>query len=183
MKKLLLLVVFISFLCVSALAQTEKGARMVGGTGTLHFNTEGEDGFSFVALTPRLGFFLVDNFAIGSAVPLIVSFSDDVTSSTIGITPFLRGYIGSSATRFLVEARAGYSQSRFKSKEFDYDEKEDFYTYGVGAGFVHFINEHVGMEYILSYDQADADESLLDYRNFMGINFNVGLQIHLPSNR
>lgn len=187
MKKLLLICGFICCVAGSALAQTEKGSTLLGGTGTAHIDTEGteeEKGY-FLILSPRVGFFVANNFAIGAAIPGTAAGARDYFSTSIGFTPFLRGYIGSSKTRFLLEARGGYTHTNFKYKGDmgDYKDSDSFTSYGVGAGFAHFVNEHVGLEFILSYDQTNKDAPAIEYSHVSGINLNIGLQVYFPSRK
>jgi opacity protein-like surface antigen len=187
MKKLLLICGFVCCVAGSALAQTEKGSTLIGGTGTVHIDTEGteEDKGYFLILSPRVGFFVANNFAIGTALPGTVAGNRDYASTTIGLTPFLRGYVGSSATRFLLEVRGGYTYSilKYEGDLGDFKESQGFTSYGVGAGFAHFINEHVGLEFLLSYDQTNREAPVIEYTHLSGINLNIGLQVYLPSRK
>ncbi|AHM61975.1 hypothetical protein D770_18620 [Flammeovirgaceae bacterium 311] len=184
MKKLLLTFVFVSFVCGFTMAQTEAGAKLIGGTGTLHISTEGNDlDPNFVILSPRFGFFLANNIAVGTAVPLMFSANSIITNTSLGITPFARLYIGSSPSRFLLEARAGYSYSIYNNKNTDANLTDSFTSYGVGIGYVNFINDRVGLEVLVSYDKADDDMITVDYSHYSGINLNLGLQIYLASRK
>ena len=170
--------------CGAAIAQTEQGNRLVGGHGTLHFDTEGtsdEKGF-FIIASPRLGFFVANNIAVGGVVPVGFASAGDFSSTTVGFTPFVRGYIGSSATRLLLEGRAGYMYTNVKFKSpgmDDFETSDTSFGYGIGAGLSQFLNEHVGLEILLTYDKHDSGGSELDFRNMNGININVGFQIYL----
>jgi hypothetical protein len=184
MRKAIFILLLVGCASLAAQAQTERGSMLLGGTGTLHISTESEDdGMAFIALAPRIGYFLANNVAIGSAIPLFYSSSDNYRGTTVGITPFVRGYFGTSATRFFLEGRAGYNHSSFKIKDFDVSDSEGFFSYGAGVGVSRFLNEYVGLELLLTYDKSDADETILDIRNFTGINLNVGFQIYLPNRK
>jgi hypothetical protein len=180
MKKLLLTLTLMSLFCGYTMAQTEAGSKLIGGTGTLHINTEENDPDpSFVVLSPRVGFFVVNNIAVGAAVPLAFAATEIETNTSLGLTPFVRIYVGSSPSRFLLEGRAGYNYSIYKNKETDASITDSFTSYGVGLGYVHFINQHVGLELLVSYDKTDDEMITLDNSHFTGINLNLGLQIYL----
>lgn len=51
-------------------AQTEKGSRLLGGGGFLRSS----DGSFSTYINPDLGFFLVDNLAVGASLPLFYRF-------------------------------------------------------------------------------------------------------------
>ncbi|MGV3539684.1 MAG: hypothetical protein ACO1OQ_07735, partial [Rufibacter sp.] len=70
MKKLLFPFLFLLLFTASAYAQTEKGTTLIGGSGMFHFNTEDGNNPSYFTLSPRVGFFIVNNFAIGAGIPI-----------------------------------------------------------------------------------------------------------------
>ncbi|WP_224999457.1 porin family protein [Cesiribacter sp. SM1] len=180
MKKLLLTLLLVAFVSCFAVAQTSAGSKLIGGSGTLHINIEGDERDpSFVVLSPRFGFFVSDKLALGTAIPVLVSASSVAVNSAFGLTPFVRLYGGSSVNRMLLEVRAGYNYSIYKNKETDVSVTEGYLSYGVGAGYVHFVNEHVGLELMLSYDKSDESMPNIEYSHLNGINLNIGLQIYL----
>lgn len=180
MKKLLLTFMFVSCICGFTLAQTEAGTMMIGGTGTVHVDIDDTDEkVAFLVLSPRIGFFVINNFAIGSAVPVIFSGSERFTNISVGLTPFMRVYMGSAASRFLLEARAGYNYSRYNDKVINFSASDKYFSYGGGIGYAHFINEHVGLEFLVSYDKTEDNLVDIDYSHLSGINLNVGFQIYL----
>jgi outer membrane protein len=73
MKKILtLLLLFLSSLAV---AQTQKGSFMIGGSGTMSFNKNDWDGSgnsknTTLNLSPDVGYFLTKNLAVGLWLPL-----------------------------------------------------------------------------------------------------------------
>jgi hypothetical protein len=182
MKRLMLLSHLIFCLFFTGFAQTEKGSKLIGGNGTLHFGTGTYKG-TLLALTPRFGGFAANNFAIGAAVPLYLYAYEGATISSIGISPFLRGYFGTSPTRFFLEGRIGYQRYGYKSDDSNFDNSIHSLVYGAGIGVTHFISDRVGLEFLLSYDEAGDDGTFLNIANLTGVNFNVGFQVYLPSKK
>ena len=184
MRKIILLTLLILSLSLAGIAQTEKGAKLIGGTGTLHFGTGDYKG-TLLALTPRFGAFAAHNFAIGASTPLYLYSYEGETISSIGISPFLRGYFGTSSTHFFLEGRIGYQRYSYKSDDstFDFDTSTDSFVYGAGVGVTHFINDRVGLEFLLSYDEAASNGTIINISNLTGVNFNIGFQIYLPSRK
>ncbi|WP_192822229.1 outer membrane beta-barrel protein [Rufibacter sp. LB8] len=184
MKKLLFTLVLFSCFLVSAQAQTEKGTKLIGGTGTLHFDTEGAQDDVFFMATPRLGYFAGNNFAIGASLPFLYNTSTYGSVTSIGLAPFVRGYFGASATKFFLEGRAGVTRENYETEGgFMYSDAETSRTvqfFGVGAGLAQFINEHVGLEILLSYDKSDEASFRFETNKLNGLNLNIGFQIHLP---
>ncbi|MGV3538592.1 MAG: hypothetical protein ACO1OQ_02210, partial [Rufibacter sp.] len=104
------------------------------------------------------------------------------SSTSLGLSPFVRGYFGTSATRFLLEAKASFNQVSYELEDGMYSGSgsEKYSTYGIGAGVNRFLNEHVGLELIVSYDQTSLKENELNVTAEAGVNFTVGFQIFLP---
>jgi hypothetical protein len=69
MKKSNPLLLFILSLSFAGMAQTEKGAKLIGGTGTLHFGAGDYKG-TLLAFSPYFGGFVATNFALGASAPL-----------------------------------------------------------------------------------------------------------------
>jgi hypothetical protein len=182
MKKLILIPLFIISLSITSMAQTEKGSKLIGGTGTLHFGTGNYKG-TLLAFTPRFGGFAANNFAIGASAPLYLYTYEGETTSSIGISPFLRGYFGKSPTRFFLEGRIGYQRYSYKSDDSNFDNSTNSFVYGAGLGVTHFISDRVGLEFLLSYDDAGDDGTIINISNLTGVNFNVGFQVYLPSGK
>ncbi|MFC6996930.1 outer membrane beta-barrel protein [Rufibacter roseus] len=185
MKKVFFTIFLFSCLIASAQAQTEKGARLIGGSGSLYIDTEGPDNTTALSLTPRFGTFVADNIALGTGIPVAYSTTDYYKLYTIGLTPFVRGYFGSSPTKLLLEGRAGYNRVGTNFND-DYNymnrpDAEGYFSYGFGAGVTQFLNEHVGIELMLNYDKANLSSNTFQSRGLTGITLNLGFQIYLSS--
>ncbi|SMD02773.1 outer membrane beta-barrel protein [Pedobacter africanus] len=100
MKKLLLSLVAVAGIAFGTQAQTEKGKFIVGGTVGL--NSTKEDGadkadFRF-EVSPSVGYFVSDNFAVGTGVGYAYDKAVSQGSLTKGfqVAPFGRYYVGLS---------------------------------------------------------------------------------------
>lgn len=182
MKKLLFLTYFMIGLSFLGIAQTERGAKLIGGTGTLHIGTGSNKG-TLLLLSPRVGFFAANNLAVGATLPLSLYAYGGSTTTSIGLSPFARGYFGSTPTRFLLEGRIGYQRYGYNGGVGDFNDNANTFTYGIGVGLAHFISDQVGLEILLSYDNAGDNDAIFNISNLTGINLNVGFQIYLPSNK
>jgi hypothetical protein len=181
--KKLFLICFFLICCVGlSTAQTTKGAKLIGGTGTLHIGTGNNKG-TLLMLSPRVGQFVQDDLAIGATLPLSLYAYQGSTTTSVGLSPFVRGYFGVSSTRFLVEGRIGLQRYSFISDNNSFNESATSFTYGLGIGAAHFITDQIGLEFMLSYDESGNTDSILTIANLTGINFNIGFQIYLPSSK
>ena len=170
---------FLSVLVISldCNAQTEKGAKMLGGHASARFN----DGFG-VNLNPNLGYFVTDDFAVGSGISLGYSNwgENRYRSVSEGLHPFVRYYFGQPAnTRVFAHARGGMIWYQAKGGFPDDPNKKHNYTQSFlagGLGLVHFITEQVGLEALLMYGTGQIASGL---RNG-SFSINFGIQVHLP---
>lgn len=152
---------------LNGFAQTEKGSRLIGGSG--YFNVK--DDF-FFRLSPMYGQFIFDNFAVGAGATL--DFVSGYERDDIGLAlgPYLRYYIGNNASRLLFTGNLEYGSFSRRNQFDQYSEKA--FSAGFGVGYVHFLTNQIGLE------------AILNYRNNWGSRFtydelfiNLGFQIHL----
>ena len=102
MKTIKSIAIAFLFFTINTNAQITKGNWMVGGTGNLtNYKSTFQSGNSEIiqkgyglTISPNLGYFIIDNFAIGTK--LIFSYSnpsgDNNNSYGYGISPFLKFY-------------------------------------------------------------------------------------------
>lgn len=156
-------------------AQTEKGSRLLGGGGFFRSS----DGSFSTYINPDLGLFLVDNMAVGASLPLFYRNYDTGSSISLGLTPFVRYYVGEGRTRFFALASMGYNRSWYRYKE-DVLGENHSEGYGMGTagiGLAYFLSSQVGLEAMLSYNGRNYQEG--DYDGYFDLAF--GFQIYLPS--
>lgn len=160
-------------------AQTEKGIKLLGGSADISstsFDSDSENIFG-VSVNPNIGFFLVDNFALGAEVPLGFTSSDISNTTQVGLVPFARYYLGSSDTRkFFLGVRGGIVSSNVSFDSGD-DISRNQGVVGANAGVAFFINQSIALETALNYQYISIEDS----NGVSNIGLSVGFQIHFGS--
>jgi hypothetical protein len=178
MKHILLSALLVASL--PALAQTEKGKIMVGvsladiSAGIV----KGGSAVDYVSLTinPRVGYFVADNLVIGTALNLGLGKSHDFTVLNYGLHPFGRYYFGSKKTRLFAEAGAGFFvQDVISSPAIDHT--SSMFTFAVGPGLAHFLNDNVAIETSLMFRGISNTEEM--NRTYYQPSLSFGFQIYL----
>ncbi len=144
------------------MAQTEKGRWTVGAqVGNFQYSTQnGYNSFSG-SLSPSAGYFLANNLLIGAGVPLSLTTnkfsnpSGDVLykSTEIGLSPYVRYYVGSGKLKPYVGVSYAYSMTRQRT-DMDYQTlKTSGFTSSVipTVGIAYFINRSVALNAGLNY--------------------------------
>jgi hypothetical protein len=181
MKKYILNSFFLLIIgLMPALGQTEKGSWLIGGYGNIDVYNVGSDYRQFyTSINPQAGYFLVDNFALGTRLPLSGSTSPGFRTYTLGIGPFIRYYVGESRIRFFGEAQANLNYG-YQFNEYaigDETTNELYIVYGAGLGLAYFITPRVGLEAMLGYTNGTNTDNRITSGQ---INLNAGFQIYLP---
>lgn len=177
---------FIPMLLFSILAnaQITKGNWMVGGSGSFvnykntypDNNTKTTYTGNDLFLLPNVGYFVVDNFSIGS----IVAFSfvnpsgPDNNTLSFGLAPFVRYYFRKSDKIINPFLQASYSFNRSKNQLQDGHNK--FSEYRLKGGSAFFLNSSVALEITIEYNSSINNVNNTQYDNFTT---GIGLQIHL----
>ncbi|MDJ1486067.1 OmpW family outer membrane protein [Cytophagaceae bacterium YF14B1] len=184
MKKTFILISAIfSFLVLTtekSFAQTDQGNFMVGSSiANLNF----DDSNTSISFSPTLGYFVIDNLAIGLTPTISHSSTESLIpgqkykTTTWGIGPFARYYIGDGTVKPLVHA--GYSYLSSKSKDDTsngvIETKSNYSNVKLGAGVAYFINDHVSVDGIVNYNLLFSEGN--DSQGSVGISF--GFQIFL----
>lgn len=154
MKKIILIATFIVAGIISAQAQTAKGTTLLGGD--ISFQTS--NGNSVFTATPRVGYFIVNNFALGGEFNLLTS--EGFTSWALG--PFIRGYFGGTPRdKFYGQFGLNVGGATGTNTQLGF---------GIGAGYAIFLNQSIAIDLGLSYNKTGDAEGIF------GIG--VGFQIH-----
>ncbi len=190
-KYYLFLIPFLFALALTASAQTQKGALLLGGAGSFNFEKNFLKQYQ-ASLSPRVGYFVANNLAVGLGLEMTYSKikSDQynrygyppyhIRSLSAGISPFVRYYIGNSSTRFFAQAAPSFSRSwsnRTVTSEQTISDATNFISASGGVGVVHFITEQVGLEAFLDYTHTLLPAVEPSTKR---LGFNVGLQFYLP---
>jgi hypothetical protein len=200
------LTILLFLLSYSLYAQTSKGSFLVGGNATADFTeTNQEEGslktVNFSA-SPKAGFFVIDNFCIGTSLPLSIGKNKVVIEgsnpdsyeadfSSWGLGPLMRYYFPFNKIQIITEA--SYTWNKGKSEQSYYDVytgqfvleqfKTSIKTFHAATGAGMLLSENVTLEFLLNYQNIDS-ESEYSYgiteikRNRLF--FSIGFQIYLP---
>jgi hypothetical protein len=209
MKKACLLIpVFCLFLIQQSIAQPGKGKAMLSLSSTIglgDFGTDllnvgmttekikygGTDGSSSystfgINLLPRVGYFVIDNLAVGADI--LVGFSSEkskssdykYSESTLAIGPFGRYYFPMEKINPFIEANVGFGTWKQKySNGTTNESKEGLLLFGVGAGAGKSLGENVMIEALVGYSsQTWKDEEETKY-TYGTIGLKVGFTMFL----
>lgn len=182
-------------------AQLSKGDFMLGadtGSGLVSSSNDGLFGLNFglndgagynVGLSPKVGYFIADNFLIGVSTNLGFTKSPEVNgvsakSTVYGIQALSRYYLFPGEVgvenllkrgRFFVEANGGISGVNIKDGP-----STNGFALGFGPGYSYFITDNVALETTLKYNGL-AGGGDTSYQNSIGLN--IGIQIFLPASQ
>lgn len=182
-------------------AQTEKGKILVGGQSSLEFTTykssgvteytSGDNGKSrYLDITPQVGYFIANNFAVGLETPY--SFSkeidgdDSYITSSFVVVPFVRYYFGKTKVKPYLHGGIGPGWGKTKSEIYmgsDYNVSTNLLAYELGGGLGVFVNEHVSVDFGLGYGNASSkwtDSSNMNRKDIVkGIDATIGIVVCL----
>ena len=138
MKHALIFTFFSVSLGFSAFAQTEQGSKFVGGTfGISTASLSNGNNSSTFELSPRFGYFIKDQWAVGSGLGLTVTSNGD-TDVFFSISPFTRYYFPIVENQFFIFGEAGFGLGFG-------DDRTRFSIYG-SPGFAFFPTERWAIE-------------------------------------
>ena len=198
MKKILFLttVLFLGFTGVSH-AQLEEGNIMLGadlGSGITTTATNGLFGFNLgldensgynIGVSPKIGYFLNDDFVVGAIVNLGYDNEegqDAETSNTFtyGVQGFSRFYLTPAdvdldddvpAGQFFIETNAGLAGINVTDGP-----TTNGFTFGFGPGYSLFLNDSVALDASVKYNGLTGAGSD-NYTHSLGIN--LGIQVFI----
>ncbi|MFN0014537.1 MAG: outer membrane beta-barrel protein [Saprospiraceae bacterium] len=157
------LAAFLCLLGTSLSAQTQSGSIMIGGNAGF----TSSDGTTDIEIAPMLGFFVMDQLAVGAALSFANTSSDLGDATGIGIGPFVRYYfMGEGKAR--VFGQANFDWISIKSGDQDAVTGTGF---GGGAGVSIFLNDHVAIDGLVGYTSRSIGEG--DAVGSFGIQFGV----------
>ncbi len=184
MKKLVLVFLFLSLHLVG-FGQTEKGKVLLSGMIDLaNSSIRGSSQTRFNA-TPQVGFFAVDNLALGLGVgfkyePIGITMNGNyLYQTTYGILPFARYYFLSGKIKPFLQAQGGYVST---SQENGFGGSFSSSGFGIAGqgGAAFFLSESVSLDLGLSYGMtstSSSGSSTSSTVNTLGVN--VGFSVYL----
>ena len=173
----------------SAMAQTEKGNRLMGvNVANIAIPTSGNA--TIVSLQPTYGWFVSKGLVLGAGIPFFYLGSDNSKLTQIGITPFLRYYIGPSQVKPFLGASVGVVNTSVSNTGSGKASSTDP-VYSVTGGVAFFLNRHVSFDMALAYTGGDIgalNSYLAGTTNALtpnvpkAINFSLGFQVYFGRN-
>lgn len=194
MKKLLLSIAAVAFILAPAVAQTEQGSIIAGGSVSLDLNSqkaEDPSGTSVdigsstnISFNPTFGYFVIDNLALGLEIGISSSKfeSDDGTfeskNSVTAFGPFVKYYLDNGVFG-MGSVGFGSANSEFTSGGSTTSNDLSVFQWRIGVGYAAFLNEFVAVEPMVSY----GSQSLTDDADFKdiesGITIGAGFTIFI----
>jgi hypothetical protein len=174
MKTKVLIIALLSSLCLFGLyGQTEQGTWILGGGASTDLTFESDNNSFGIYVSPDIGYFVSDNLAVGSGIPLLLSTEENYRYIAYGISPFIRYYFGPpSELMFFVTGSFGINGR--SSKYDDTTNSSSSITGRAGVGCTYFLNESIGLETILGYTYYKPK----DYDPTSEISLSIGFQIY-----
>jgi hypothetical protein len=184
MKTLLTTLLFACLGILASNAQTERG-NVMWGASVSNIGVDFQSGNTAFSLevTPKIGYFIQDDLAVGPEVLLGLNTSEGFTSFTYGVGGFGRYFLGASpdtevlrGSRWFLEANAGLTGSNVKVEGLP-----STHTNGLGIGFgpglSYFVTNRIALEGLLKYNLGVGFGNATTTNR---INLGIGFQIYLP---
>lgn len=174
------------FTGIAAHAQTQKGNLLVGANiSDFNLNFQKENTAFSMNLTPKLGYFVKDNIALGSYIGVHYGTSDGATDLGYDVGAFGRYYLKEKSLQvvkrscFFAEVNAGFS-GRNISVSNGGKTNTNGLGIGFGPGWTYFVTPNIGLEALLKYNVAVGFGNSTTSNN---LDFNIGFQIYLPGKK
>jgi hypothetical protein len=196
MKKIITVLAF-ALICSGAFAQFNQGRYLVGGslgfsTTTSKSKTDNstntQSHSTSFFLSPNVGYFVIDNLAVGAGLGLSVGTSkgdgnntSKNTSTSVTLSPFVRYYLDQG---IFFQGQVGFGSSSNKYKETGSNTtittKNGVFNWALAAGYAYFLNDFVAVEPMVGFRSQSSKNKDLDVKSInSGIFLNVGLQVYL----
>jgi hypothetical protein len=184
MKKIITSFLFASLGILAGNAQTQRGNVMWGASVSnigLDFQ-KGNTGFS-MDLTPKIGYFIKDDLAIGPEIVLGINTNSGSTSFSYGVGGFGRYFLNKTdvkevvkGSRWFLEANAGLTGTNVKIKGSSSSNTNGL-GIGFGPGLSYFVTDRIALEGLLKYNLGVGFGNATTTNS---INLGIGFQIYLP---
>lgn len=170
MKKMFFALLIGSLLIITANAQTEKGDCMVGGGFRLNTSKNNTE----IAFTPNVGFFIINDLALGGNLVLDYTKSGDNKFTSFGIGPFARYCFPGVKVRPILQANFNYLSTKSKIGT-NASSTNTGINYFLGGGAAIFISDQVSLDFLMGYDHTKYK----DFDGSGGFALTIGFQVYL----
>ena len=171
-------------------AQLNKGQFLAGGSVSFE-SIESKDAggpeykYTLFSFAPNVGYFIIPKLAAGLRLGISTYKEDrpDNRQTSTSVSPFVRYYLLSQKQKLnvLVDASYVHYRTRYESQLApEFTEKSN--GYNISGGPVMFVNEHVGLEFLIGYKHIKSKDP---YSSGSTGTFStgLGLQVHLGRGR
>ncbi len=158
MKKTVFSLLFL-LSCVTGFAQTESGSWLLGGTASLGSLSSGGSSISQtnLSLLPTVGYFVIDNLAIGASLPITYSSFGSSSSTSVGIGPLGRYFFLPGKVKPFLQAQGGYVSTSISNTGQSYSISGT--TFGAGGGLAIFLTKSAALDLSLNYSSTSLTAS------------------------
>ena len=133
-----------------------------------------EEEYSVFNFSPKLGYFITNNFVLGANMKFWVQKEDEYKTSITAIGPFARYYITNGKIVPFVEAEAtfGNYKDTWDNSYSDGESKNKLSTLSVGCGLAFFVNKFISVDCLVGYktisikDSDSTDDDKMTLNNF-----------------
>ena len=146
---------------------------MLGGELDIPLQKQ-SSGFLIVNLSPRVGYFIIDNLGLGLSLESELVFLEQDRSLKIGTGPFVRYYIG----KYNIKAFGHFSYVPSVFFRNTTVSNEFLSHIQPGFGVCYMLRPTIGIEAILLYDQYISNDKYSHYESFASLK--IGFQIFIP---
>jgi outer membrane protein len=217
MKKVIILISVLCFFCLSVIeAQINKGRLQIGVSTSFSYINYGSDlmnlGFTTITsksnnyggalrfagkvftlnLLPKVGYFVIDNFALGLNTCIASSSENQVTvkhiTTSLGLGPFARYYIPGSKVMpfFEINSLFGFINIKDKYQSYSTSVKTGMMSIGGGVGIAVKLVDKVTFDMMIGYNSMSLkvfESNDLDEKTVEGtIGIKLGFIVFLGSN-
>ncbi len=186
MRTLTLFFFFVFATLSTVNAQITKGNWMIGGGANFNFdksevtNSNGFTSSSRVTnfrITPVIGYFVNDKFALGLSPFLAFSNPEGSNNNTssYGAGPFVKYYFLKTENRINLFAQTSYFLAY--TKNLSGTGRSSSFEFKTGP--VYYFNSSVGLELTLNYKNDNLNNNSGSEGTSNRISFNIGFQVHL----
>jgi hypothetical protein len=195
MKQTTFFIVTTLLLSLTSNAQLDKKNWLVGGSGSFKsfnnnftsvvYNSEAK--ITEIKLTPNIGYFVIDKFAVGLKTTLSLRNEKGLSAGTgygkslrLDYGPFVRYYFLEKDKQFNILSDLTYQFGNVKLTS----EKGSRNNFSILAGPALYFNSSVAIEFLVGYIYATEQISSPTFGNPFkqidkGFQFEIGFQIHL----
>lgn len=170
--KIIIGILICSLFLVKTYSQTESETILLGGNASAAINFGGGTTFG-IGFAPDIGYFVVDNIAIGARVPLSLTIGEEYRMICYGIAPFVRFYFQEMGD-MLVFVTANLGIDGVSSKIAGISDSDTGFIGGAGIGVTHMLTDNIGVECIFGYSFQKYKN--VDLQSRIGID--AGFQIY-----